>query len=117
MVRLLPSERFARIGFDLCGEWQIRCVGSEPSDCAFQNVGARVTNAVDAMAETHEALATRKCIIDPRFDSLAGPNGVEHFQDGFWRSAVQWTGKRAISSRDRGEQVGLRRCDHAGSKG
>ncbi len=61
------------------------------------------------MAEAHQPFAAFECAVDPRLDALAGADGIEHLQHRLRRTAVKRSGQRAISRRNRREQVGLRR--------
>ena len=105
------------IGLDLAGKGKVGALGGKPLDRALQHIGAGIAHAVDAVAESHQSFAARKRIVDPWLDPLARADRIEHFQHRLRRAAMQRTGQRAIAGGDGGEQIGLRRGDHARGEG
>ena len=79
----------------------------------LQHVGARIADAIDAVAKTHQPFAARQRIVDPWLDALACADGVQHFQHRLRRAAMQRSGQRAIAGGHGREQIGLGRGHHA----
>ncbi len=78
--------------------------------------GPRVVVLVDAMAEAHQAEAAGLVLghVDVLLHVAAvGPDGLEHLDAGLVGPAVQRAPQGADAGRDRGEQVGVGRADHA----
>jgi len=77
-----------------------------------QDIGTRVTHAVDAMSESHETLAPIELGADDRFRALGSADFEDHVQRGTRRPAVQRTLERADRAGDRRNDVRSRGDDH-----
>src|SRR5437879_2513926 len=88
-VRVFPPQRRTDIGLDLACKRQVGAAAGEPLDRALEHIGARIADAVDAVAKTHQPFAARQRAVDPWLDAFAGADGVDHFQHWLGGSAVK----------------------------
>lgn len=85
----------------------------QPHDRSFENGGAWITDAVDAMSHSHDAPTRGQLGLDPSFRARRVADRVEHVEHGARCAAVQRSLQRAERRNDRGHEIGARRSDDA----
>ena len=80
---------------------------------ACQDVGARIANPVDAVAESHDALAAIQLRANDRLGAVRRADFEHHVERGTGRAAVQRTFERADGAGDGRDHVRSRGRDDA----
>ena len=73
-----------------------------------QDIRARIAHSVDAMSESHEALAPIQLGADDGFRALGRADFEHHVERRTGRAAMQWALERAHGAGDRRDDIGSR---------
>jgi len=119
-IGLALAEETEGSGFDGAGEvveLAIAASGVELRGGFREDVSTRIADAVDAVPESHEALATIEARADGGFGTVGAADFKHHLESGSRGAAMERPFERADGSRYGRDEVGVCGHDDTGSEG